>query len=607
MLIIFYTKFNFYLMTEKFDITKAYKELKDSIDKGDHNQCLIICNKILTEDPSEKEAIKSKIITLINLGKSDEAISFIKEKKCENENNLEYAYALYDTKKYKESIEVINKGELNDKKSILLAQNYYKLSDYEKAYEIYKKMVEEKIKKEEIENESDLFTNYLASFSMSENKDDEEFFDSLKKYLSSWESYYNYCINYIRKKDIENSFRIFKRIKQEHPKLDDEFNELKDLVLNLYKIQNIFEGFDLNKYSIINKKFESFFKNYERNPKDKDYIKIMPYFYVNYLNFKKDKDTPNEIIKKLDGFLKNKEELNLSKEEEKIIIKNKINFLIRANKLKEAEELLPEIKDDKEYNLYHGLILYKTEKDKDKGIQKVKQVINSQEPKDDLFILQLMLTSLTSKTIEEFHKNLMEFIKKNKTMCINEYFISFFIGLYSAKKSQNALIEFIEEFNDIENLYKNIKNKDILRNIILLITDTLIKSNKYDQCMKICEYYINNINKNDKYIKYLLIQSLAHVDIEKADSIRRQIDETEIDLSNENINNLLNELFNKKKEKVEKEKKKRKKKIRYPKNFDPKHPGPMPDPERWLPKMQKKKYKAKNKLAHQGAIEETKK
>ena len=32
--------------------------------------------------------------------------------------------------------------------------------------------------------------------------------------------------------------------------------------------------------------------------KDKDYIKIMPYFYVNYLNFKKDKDTPNEIIKK---------------------------------------------------------------------------------------------------------------------------------------------------------------------------------------------------------------------------------------------------------------------------------------------------------------------
>jgi len=600
-------------MTEKFDVIKAYNELKDAIEKGDHAQCLSVCNKILAECPTEKEAIKSKIIALINLGKSEEAINFINEKKCQDENNLEYAYALYDIKKYKESIDIINKGEMNETKSILLAQNYYKLSDYSKAYEIYKKIIEEKIKKEEIEKESDLFTNYLACFTMTEKKEDEEFFVGLKKYLSSWESYYNYCINYIRKKDIENSFKIIKRIKEEYPKLEDEFNELKDLVLNLYNIQILFEGFDLNRYSIINKKFDNFFKNYERNLKDKDYIKIMPYFYVNYLNFKKDKDTANEIIKKLDSFLKNKE-LNLSNEEEKIIIKNKINFLIRANKLKEAEDLLQEIKEDKEYNMYYALILYKNEKEKEKGIKKVKDTIKTQDPKDDLFILQLMLTSLTSKSIEDFHKNVMEFIKKYKNYCYNEYFLSFFIGLYNAKKSQNCLIEFIQEFNDIENLDKNIKDKKVLRNIILLIADAFTKSNKYEQSVKIYEYYLNKINKDDKQIKFLLIQSLANVDIDKADIIRRQIDETEIDLSNENINNLLNELFSKpkkgekgEKENQEKQKKKRKKKIRYPKNFDPKHPGPMPDPERWLPKMQKKKYKAKNKLAHQGAIEETKK
>ena len=598
-------------MTEKFDVIKAYNELKDAIEKGDHAQCLSVCNKILAECPSEKEAIKSKVIALINLGKSEEAINFINEKKCQDENNLEYAYALYDIKKYKESIDIINKGEMNETKSILLAQNYYKLSNYSKAYEIYKKIIEEKIKKEEIEKESDLFTNYLACFTMTEKKEDEEFFIGLKKYLSSWESYYNYCINYIRKKDIENSFKIIKRIKEEYPKLEDEFNELKDLVLNLYNIQILFEGFDLNRYSIINKKFDNFFKNYERNLKDKDYIKIMPYFYVNYLNFKKDKDTANEIIKKLDSFLKNKE-LNLSNEEEKIIIKNKINFLIRANKLKEAEDLLQEIKDDKEYNMYYALIIYKNEKEKEKGIKKVKDTIKTQDPKDDLFILQLMLTSLTSKSIEDFHKNVMEFIKKYKNYCYNEFFLSFFIGLYNAKKSQNCLIEFIQEFSDIENLDKNIKDKKVLRNIILLIADAFTKSNKYEQSVKIYEYYLNKINKDDKQIKFLLIQSLANVDIEKADIIRRQIDETEIDLSNENINNLLNELFSKPKkgekgENQEKQKKKRKKKIRYPKNFDPKHPGPMPDPERWLPKMQKKKYKAKNKLAHQGAIEETKK
>ena len=599
-------------MTEKFDITKAYKDLNEYIEKADHSQALAICNKILVENPSEKEAIKSKIIALINLGKSEEAISFIVEKKCENDNIFEYAYALYDTKKYKDSIEIINKGEKNEIQTILLAQNYYKLSDYDKAYEIYKNLVEGKIKNEEMEKESDLFTNFLASFIMTENKKDQEFFDSLKKYLSSWESYYNYCKNYIRKKDIVNSFKIIKRIKEEYPKLEDEFNELKDLVLNLYNILNLFEGFDLNKYSIVNKKFESFFKNCEKNKKNKDYIKIMPYFYVNYLNYKKDRDTINEIIKKLDSFLKN-EEINLSKEEEKIILKNKINFLIRANKLKEADELLnQEFKEDPEFNMYHGLILYKSEKEKEKGIKKVKEEIKIQNPKDDLFILQLMLTSLTSKSIEDFHKNVIEFIKKYKQFCINEYFITFFIGLYNSKKSQKCLLEFIEEFNNMDELVKNIKDKDALRNIILLFGESYDKSNNYEKSMKIYEYYINNINKGDKEIKYLMIQALAHIDIEKADLIRRQIDETEIDLSNENINNLLSELFDKfkkgeKQDKQEKQKKKRKRKIRYPKNFDPKHPGPMPDPERWLPKMQKKKYKAKNKLAHQGAIEEPKK
>ena len=597
-------------MTEKLDITKAYNELNETIEKGDHNQSLSICNKILAQYPTEKEVISSKIISLINLGKSDEAITFIKSNNSEKDNYLEYAYALYDTKKFKESIDVIvNSNQKNDVMNFLLAQNYYKLNEYEKSYEIYKKLIEEKINAEEIENETDLFTNYLACFAMDTNNKDQEFLNGLKKYLSTWESYYNFCIIYLKNKDIENSFQLIKRVKEEYPKLEDEFNELKNLVMNLYNIQNIFEGFDLNKYSIINKKFDSFFRNYERNQKNKDYIKMMPYFYVNFLNFKKDKDTNNEVIRKLEGFLKNKD-ISLSKEEEKIIIKNKINFLIRANKLKDAEDLLKEIKDDKEYNIYHGLILYKNEKEKDKAIQNIKEKIKSTDPQDDLFVIQLMLTSLTTKSMDEFHKTVMEFVKKNKKYCLSEYFISFFIGLYNAKKSPNCLKEFIQEYSDIEDLNKSIKDKNAFKNIILLIAETFYKSNSYEKSAKFYQYYLDNVNKNDKDIQFLLIQSLVHFDINKADSIRRQIDETEIDLSNENINNLLNELFSKFKkggEKQEKTKKKRKRKIRYPKNFDPKHPGPMPDPERWLPKMQKKKYRAKNKLAHQGAVEETKK
>ena len=37
--------------------------------------------------------------------------------------------------------------------------------------------------------------------------------------------------------------------------------------------------------------------------------------------------------------------------------------------------------------------------------------------------------------------------------------------------------------------------------------------------------------------------------------------------------------------------KKRNKKVKYPKGYDAANPGPMPDPERWLPKWQRSKYK----------------
>jgi signal recognition particle subunit SRP72 len=42
-------------------------------------------------------------------------------------------------------------------------------------------------------------------------------------------------------------------------------------------------------------------------------------------------------------------------------------------------------------------------------------------------------------------------------------------------------------------------------------------------------------------------------------------------------------------------KKKRKRKPRYPKGFDPANPGPLPDPERWLPKKERSSYRPKRK------------
>lgn len=44
---------------------------------------------------------------------------------------------------------------------------------------------------------------------------------------------------------------------------------------------------------------------------------------------------------------------------------------------------------------------------------------------------------------------------------------------------------------------------------------------------------------------------------------------------------------------ADRQKKKRKRKPKLPKDFDPENPGPMPDPERWLPKWQRSDFKKK--------------
>ena len=56
-------------MSEKVDLQKTYIELDETIKKGDHTQCLNLSNKILSAYPNEKEALKSKIISLIFLKK----------------------------------------------------------------------------------------------------------------------------------------------------------------------------------------------------------------------------------------------------------------------------------------------------------------------------------------------------------------------------------------------------------------------------------------------------------------------------------------------------------------------------------------------------------
>ncbi|MCQ2818672.1 MAG: hypothetical protein MJ252_15505 [archaeon] len=592
-------------MAESEDISKIYEQLSESVAKEDYNDILNISQKILKNNPNEDEAIQCKIIALINLNKAKELEDYLTSENKKESYIIAYAYSLYMNRKYKDSIDFLEKNKENNptvlnKIKTLLAQNYNKLGNYQKSYEYYKDLLLEK--KEDLENESDLITNFLASYALS-NSNDFDLLKSIQKYISTWECFYNYSLIFLNKNQYNEFLLAMKNCKENCSEEMDEFNKIKEKFLNFYVLQNLFDGFDIHKISNVDQEIEKMLKD-DAFKKNENF----PYFYNNYLNIKKDIDTPNETIKKLDTFLSNDK---FSPLEKKVFLKNKIIFLIRGNKIQEAVDLLNKeelLNDENDFELLliKSFIYYKNEKDNyESAIQKDSKLKN--KIPSEAFILQILLSNLNQKNYENFHKKVLSFVDNFREFCLNDNFIFFFIGFYNSKKLLTYLKEFISKFNNPQELYEHNKNQSNFKKITLKLGEIFYKLNDYSSCAKICQYYLDNVNQNDKEIKIMLVQALSHEDLTKCDEFRRSFDDLAVDLSYEHINGLLNEFFSKFRKTADKqkktEKKKRKKKIRYPKNFDPKNPGPEPDPERWLPRLQRKKYRSlqKNKLAYQGA------
>lgn len=585
---------------EKIDLTKCYEELDESIKKDDHTEALNISTKILNSYPNEKEAFKAKITALISLSKGEDLVKLLEEtKEAETTYKLEYAYALYEKKDFSKAVSVLSKGEQTPQMKVLLAQCHNKMGNFSKSYELYKEIVQSK--GNEIENETDLLSNYFAAYALSKAKDNE-FLKPLCKYVASWECYYNYALICLMNGNYKDCFDTLKRSKEDFPNMDDEFNLLKNLHLNLFIVQTALDGFEINKYTDINAKYEKFFETSVKNEK------MTPYFYNNYLNVKKDKDSVNETIKKIDTYLKSED---LYPKEKNILLKNKINFLIRGNKLTEANDALNEALKEKEntedvdFLLMKTYLVYKNEKEKFDDI-----VSKATQPEPHLLAIQLMLGSINSKSYEQIHLKILNFVSQFRDFCLNYHFLSFFIGFYNAKKLKDYLKEFIRNFKNPQEIFDHIDNREKSQLLLVKIASSFYSIGQYEESSKFYDFVINKYDITDKEIQISLIQAMAHIDLNKSEEIRRKIDETPIDLSNEHMNSLLTELFLKFKKPAQqnKEKKKKKRKIRYPKNFDPKNPGLAPDPERWLPKLQRKKYRnlAKNKLAYQGAVADNK-
>jgi signal recognition particle subunit SRP72 len=587
---------------EKIDIGKTYSEIEEAINLEDHEKVLQLAEKILKSSPKEGEALQCKLVSLINMGKNDDLISFLEKTCLQKDYPLEYSYALHEKKKYTESIAALNqftKKEIQIETIELLAQNYYKMGDYMQSYLYYKEIVSSKLKSsEDLEEEKDLISNFLASYTLS-GASDESFIKQLMKYLNTWESFYNYCLICLKEGRLNETLETLYRMKKDYPQEGDEFNEMKNLNLKMNILHSIIEGFDYVKFSNLIPDYEKILQTY--NPQSD----LTPYFYNNFLHVKKDREAIHEILRKLDNFIKS-ESLNI--QEKSVITLNKIILLLRANRINEASELFKTLKinyDDPNHLMIYCYIAFKAEKTEklEELLKNDKNFIN--RPEAHLILIQMILSSLTSKNIEQFHLKILNFVKQFFQFTLNFNFLNFFIGFYESRHLKDYLKEFIRNYKDPSLISKQMTNIEESKKALLILGRAFYYVGLYEESVNYFSFILENLDKYDLKVKLELINCLSHINPLKSEEFRRQTDETEVDLSNEHISSLMSEVFFKSRkgqsENRENNNKKKKKKKRLPKNFDPKKP--LPDPERWLPKLQRKKYKniSKNKMAYQGA------
>ena len=118
------------------------------------------------------------------------------------------------------------------------------------------------------------------------------------------------------------------------------------------------------------------------------------------------------------------------------------------------------------------------------------------------------------------------------------------------------------------------------------------------------------IHNKDKMLEARYLTLLADVDFEAAELMLLSMPQPDFEDQKMNENELVQKLIEDAMPDHKKAKKttdidvkdmaggaqiyipmKRKRKPKLPKNFDAENPGPMPDPERWLPKWQQSRYK----------------
>ncbi|CDW76997.1 signal recognition particle 72 kda protein [Stylonychia lemnae] len=569
-----------------------YEKLNKATKTGQHQTVLDHTDKILQVDSIQDVAIKARITALIKTKNFDQAIEQLKGK--EKSHSFEYAYVLHRQGKNKEALSALQNGTADKESSHvkhLISQVQYKLNDYKTTVNLYTDL----IKSASEDEVQDILTNLLACASNSDEliSPVERLVESFQ-FEKTYEFFFNLCQVQMKQQLYQEALKMFIKSYQ---MAKDDGSEQSDLtrfkVQEIHTLNSLYQDLNQIEYGEISKfvlpktlknenlveiNINAFQETYDFN---KQYLKEL----IGNLNW-------NKFSDRIQQQLSNNQ--NLTSEQKKLMQVNLIVAQIRSHKFEDARKAWEKISATNDHYALKGIGAYFFLKDKkyDEALNLIK---NQKDTYSNFLRAQILISKKESKqAFEQLASNLSD------ELLNNDDFMIFLLKQCSNLKLQSVVTSLAEQLLKIKQASAN---KDLL----LYLSDLLITEGNKTKAYEILKS-LSEAHGNDNVVLSRYLNVLVDVNLNEAVKVQQKLNapvSSNLIDNDEYLNQLIDEgMPEKKKEKKTKNvvqetkggaeifiPKKRKRRVQYPKNFDPKNPGPEPDVERWLPKWQRSRFK----------------
>jgi len=603
-------------MVDQKTLNQQFDWLEKEIDNFNDDQVLKITDNLLGKLPDDKDIKLAKIIAKLRLSQFDNIESlFPKKPSLDDGTDLVYSYAYYLYKKarYEDCLALIQKSNLSDPQdkktfTLLEAQCRYKKGDIVEAAKIYLSVLEDApVNLDNTEAMSNLF-NCLAQVPRDQTNLLEKTLKLTRNYLTQNEDslirefFYNLALLYTNIGNFSLAKSYLDKFKQFMEKNDDPSDAESKQDLLMYDIQT--DYIDSFMFEISGEESEKKFQRYAENLE----LEINDYYKIatknNMIAFRDKTKELGDSIKKLDEILKLSEKGGELIPSQILDLKiNKLILYLVKNKYSESAKLIEEIEKNYQSSEYlikdkfvscKYFLLFRTKKFKE--VEELNQFLLSQleklSPTSRLPIL------LVNGEINRLYGNQKALIENLIRIMNLEKNLSTSNALHAI--ILNTLSKNLNLVADFQDIIKTIQNQTKDPHVISQIAELYIKNKNHQQAAQLYQQILQFDKDNVKALERLGYL-YSFTDMKKAEEYLLRIPQVDIITDLTEIRRLEVDYLPTKGTKVEEIKsnlqeaskkiKKRKRKPRYPKGFDPSNPGPLPDPERWLPKLERAKYK----------------